>query len=114
MLLAALAVVACVLLVGQLIAKRLTRSLVSLTEISGSVVHDGLSDSRAPTAGPQSLAEAACCQNKDDPAVPTVNSHAELYDVTFRAVVSPASSGSSCTMVSVNTVPHDNAPAGGP
>ena len=63
LLLATLAVMGCVLLVSQLIAKRLTRSLVSLTEFSGSVVRDGLSDSRAEVGGPPEVASLAATLN---------------------------------------------------
>ena len=63
LLLATLAVMACVLLVSQFIAKRLTRSLVSLTEFSGSVVRDGLSNSRALVGGPPEVANLAATLN---------------------------------------------------
>ena len=57
--LATLAVMACVLLVSRLLAKRLTRSLVSLEEFAGSVVEDGLSERRGVVAGPPEVASLA-------------------------------------------------------
>ncbi|MEI7607660.1 MAG: PAS domain S-box protein [Rhodospirillaceae bacterium] len=63
LLLATLAVIACVLMVSQFIARRLTRSLVALTEFSGSVIRDGLSDSRAEIGGPPEVASLAATLN---------------------------------------------------
>ena len=76
--LATLTVMVCVLLVSRVLAKRLTRSLVSLEEFANSVVRDGLSDMRSTVVGPPEVASLAATLNVMLDRLAAANAELEL------------------------------------